>query len=335
MPIPGSRCASLHRPVYADDISSMSPADSAAVDFQPSRRIGKAVAWLLGLNVTVYFLQVTVVSPADMFAALGFHSSDLSALGRAWWTIGSYMFVHGGFWHLALNMYTLWLFGPRVESVWTPGEFTRFYLFCGLGGWFLHLFMAGDSVLIGASAAVMGVMLAYATLWPHEVVYLFGMVPMTIRWLMVLVVLMNLLGGISASPDSNGIAYLAHLGGLGAGWLYLRTSARVSLASVRRHVEPVPDMPEEDLPRAVPKSHREPRTHDADDAVARSKAVTSRQSAAERVRPAEPHGTTPAAETDAVRLDRVLDKISATGLESLTPEERQLLDDASKRRRKD
>ncbi len=314
----------------------MSPADSAAdspaVNYQPSRHMGAAVAWLLGLNIAVYFLQVTVVSPSDMFAVLGFHSKDLGTLGRAWWTIGTYMFVHGGFWHLALNMYTLWLFGPRVEAAWTPGEFTRFYLFCGLGGWFLHLFMAGDSVLIGASAAVMGVMLAYATLWPHEMVYLFGLVPITVRWLMVLVVLMNLLGGISASPDGNGIAYLAHLGGLAAGGLYLRTSARMSLAGVRRHVEPVPDLPEEDLPRAVPKSHRPPRGRDADDAVARSKAVTSRRVAASPQQPAE---TAAPRESDAARLDRVLDKISATGLASLTPEELQLLDDASKRRRHD
>lgn len=300
-------------------------------DFHPPRQMGVAVSWVLGINIAVYFLQVTVVNPGDMFAGLGFHSRDLGNLGSAWWTIGTYMFVHGSFWHLALNMYTLWLFGPRVERQWTPGEFTRFYLFCGLGGWFLHLFVPGDGVLIGASAAVMGVMLAYATLWPHDRLYLFGVVPITVRWLMVLVVLTNLLGGITATPDG-GVAYLAHLGGLGAGWLYLRTSAAVNLASVRRHVEQVPDVPEEDLPRAVPKSHRGPRVHDADDAVARSKAMTSRRRTVTRTRPAE----TPApVESDATILDRVLDKISAEGLDSLTADERQLLDDASKRRRPD
>ena len=309
----------------------MSPALPSTIDYRPPRHIGAAVAWLLGVNIAVYFLQITVVNPGDMYAALGFHSKDLGNLGSAWWTIGTYMFVHGSFWHLALNLYTLWLFGPRVERQWTPGEFTRFYLFCGLGGWFLHLFVPGDGVLIGASAAVMGVMLAYATLWPHDRLYLFGVVPITVRWLMVLVVLMNLLGGITATPDG-GVAYLAHLGGLGAGWLYLRTSAAVNLASVRRHVEQVPDLPEEDLPRAVPKSHRGPRVHDADDAVARSKAMTSRRRTVTRARPAE----TPApVESDAAILDRVLDKISAEGLDSLTADERQLLDDASKRRRPD
>lgn len=294
--------------------------------------MGVAVAWLLGVNIAVYFLQVTVVNPSDMYAALGFHSKDLGDLGRAWWTIGTYMFVHGGFWHLALNLYTLWLFGPRVEALWTPGEFARFYLFCGLGGWFLHLFVPGDGVLIGASAAVMGVMLAYATLWPHELLHLFGVLPITVRWLMVLVVLTNLVGGMTATPDG-GVAYLAHLGGLGAGWLYLRTAAAVNLSSVRRRVEPVPDLPEEDLPRAVPKSHRAPRSHDADDAVARSKAMTARRRTS-TIHPL-PAGTPPAGDSEAASLNRVLDKISALGLESLTTEERQLLDDASKRRRQD
>lgn len=325
-------CDFLPPPAFADDIPTMPRTAPSAVNVQPPRRLGVAVTWLLGINIAVYFLQVTVVSPSDMVAALGFHSRDLGGMGRAWWTIGTYMFVHGGIWHLALNLYTLWLFGPRVEAAWTPGEFTRFYLFCGLGGWFLHLFMAGDSVLIGASAAVMGVMLAYAALWPHDTLYLFGLVPMTVRWLMVLVVLMNLLGGMASMPES-GIAYLAHLGGLGAAWLYLRTSARVSLAGVRRHVEPVPDVPEEDLPHAVPKSRRPPREPDADDAVARSKAMTARRSATPR--PGQAKAPAAPTETDAARLNRVLDKISATGLDSLTTEERQLLDDASKRRRQD
>jgi membrane associated rhomboid family serine protease len=310
----------------------MPTSEPTSAPITPSRQLGGAVTWLLGINLAVYFLQLTVVSPSDMFDVLGFHAKNLGSLGHAWWTIGTYMFVHGGFWHLVLTMYTLWLFGPRVESVWTAGEFTRFYLFCGLGGWFLYLFLAGDSVLIGASAAVMGVALAYATLWPHETVYLFGLVPMSVRWLVVLVVLMNLLGGFASMPAS-GLTYLAHLGGLVAAWLYLRTSARVSLAGMRRHVEPVPDVPDEDLPHAVPKSHRQPREPNADDAIARSKALTSQQ----RKTAARQRATTTQAPSDSesARLNRVLDKISASGIESLTPEERQLLSDASKRRRKD
>ena len=84
-------------------------------------RLTKAVQWLIAINVAIYFVQLTVVEPQHMLPALGFQARDLS---RSWWTIVTYMFVHGGFWHLALNMYTLFVFGPRVEHAWTTAEFT-------------------------------------------------------------------------------------------------------------------------------------------------------------------------------------------------------------------
>lgn len=182
-------------------------------------RLTKAVQWLIAINVAIYFLQLTVVGSQNMLPALGFEADNLS---RAWWTIVTYMFVHGGFWHLALNMYTLYLFGPRVEHAWSAGEFTRFYLLCGLGGWFLHLLFARDSLLIGASAAVLGVTLAYATRWPDDEVFLFGVVPIKVKWMVAGLVVINIIGGMA--ERHGGVAYLAHLGGLAAGWLYLRSS---------------------------------------------------------------------------------------------------------------
>ena len=62
-------------------------------------RLTKAVQWLIAINVAIYFLQLTVVGAQNMLPALGFSADDLS---RSWWTIGTYMFVHGGFWHLSL-----------------------------------------------------------------------------------------------------------------------------------------------------------------------------------------------------------------------------------------
>jgi membrane associated rhomboid family serine protease len=288
-------------------------------------RITCAVQWLIAINVAVYFLQLTVLQASDVQLALGFQARNL---GHQWWTIGTYMFVHGGFWHLALNMYTLWLFGPRVESHWNAREFVQFYLFCGLGGWFAHLaFVPGDSLLLGASAAVFGVMLAYATLWPDHQVLVFGMVPTTVRWLVFFVGALNLLGGMAATDTQGGMAYLAHLGGLGAGWLYLRATSSVNLGRLRQGVSPVPDEPDEP-PRAVPKALPRSRSREReniDDVLARSATAPVRRSATRRKgRPAGEEGTA---------LNQVLDKISAQGLDSLTSEEKQLLDEASKKLR--
>lgn len=292
----------------------------------PVPRITPAVQWLIAINVAVYFIQLTLLEPAAVQFTLGFQKNNL---GHQWWTIGTYMFVHGGFWHLALNMYTLWLFGPRVEWRWTTREFLRFYLFCGLGGWFAHLvFVPGETLLIGASAAVFGVMLAYATLWPDEQLFVFGVIPTTVRWLVIFVGALNLVGGITASDGQSGVAYLAHVGGLAAGWLYLRTTAAVNLGRLRQGVSPVPDEPDDVPPRAVPKalprSRARAREH-IDDVVARSNAMVARRTASRRAvrEPQLEHSA----------LDTVLDKISAHGLESLTDAERKLLDEVSKRLR--
>ena len=127
-------------------MSEESPTYEVVPQDQPAPRAATAVQWLIAINVAVYFFQLTLFSPSDAQSVLGFHTKDL---GHQWWTIGTYMFVHGGFLHLALNMYTLWIFGPRVEAKWGSREFMRFYLFCGLGGWFAHLvFVPGDLLLM-------------------------------------------------------------------------------------------------------------------------------------------------------------------------------------------
>jgi membrane associated rhomboid family serine protease len=292
----------------------------------PVPRITPAVQWLVAINVAVYFVQLTVLTQADVQLALGFQRNNL---GHQWWTIGTYMFVHGGFWHLVLNMYALWLFGPRVEWRWTTREFVRFYVFCGLGGWFAHLvFVPGNTLLIGASAAVFGVMLAYASLWPDEQLFVFGVIPTTVRWLVIVVGALNLVGGITASDGQGGVAYLAHIGGLAAGWIYLRMTAAVNLGRLRQGVSPVPDEPEDIPPRAVPKALPRSRARERehiDDVVARSNAMVAKHAASRR--------TSRAPQSEHTALDRVLDKISAHGLESLTDEERRLLDEASRRLR--
>ena len=79
---------------------------------QDSPRITPAVQWLIAINVAVYFLQLTLVGPVDIQRALAFEVRDLTERP---WTIVTYMFVHAGFWHLAVNMWMLWLFGPRLE----------------------------------------------------------------------------------------------------------------------------------------------------------------------------------------------------------------------------
>ena len=296
-------------------------------DEQDFPRITPAVQWLIAANVAIFFVQLTVVG-ADMYGALGF---ELRKLDR-WWTIFTYMFVHVGFWHLALNMYMLWLFGPRVEHAWSAGGFTRFYLWCGLGGWLFHLLFDRNGLLLGASAAVMGVMLAYAIRWPEDEIYFFGIIPMKVKWLVLLMVGLNLAQGMMAMSSGpiggSGVAYFAHLGGLAFGWLYLRTPSPQAIDRLRQRISQIPDVPDE-TPRAIPRSLPRSRERgEIDEIVAKSKAVVAK-------RPPAPAVARPAArDAKAEELNSVLDKISKHGIDSLTREERQLLDEMSKRLRK-
>ena len=285
-------------------------------------RVTPAVQWLIAINVAIYFLQLTVVGADNMQLALGFQVRDL---GHSWWTIVTYMFAHGGFWHLALNMYTLWLFGPRVEHAWSAGEFSRYYILCGLGGWFAHLLFARNSLLIGASAAVLGVTLAYAMRWPDDEVYLFGVVPLKVKWMVAMLIVANLVGGMTAGEQASGIAYLAHLGGLAAGWLYLRTSSATSIDRLRQRVSQIPEVPDE-TPRAIPRSlpRSREKVQEIDDIVAKSKAAVAR-------RPVVAPVITKPAPKRTDELDLVLDKISEQGLDSLTLDERRILEEMSKK----
>ncbi len=293
-------------------------------------RITPAVQWLIGTNVLIYFLQLTVVSPADMQGALGFEVRDLPG---GWWKALTYMFVHGGFLHLAGNMYMLWLFGPRIEHRWSPGAFARFYLLCGIGAWATYLLFSRDGGLIGASGAVYGVMVAYAMMYPDAELYFFPLpLRVKVKWLVGAYVLYDLVMWQLGQTSTTGTAYLAHVGGAVTGWFYMRTRTAPTLDQLRQRISPVPDVPDE-TPRAVPRSLPRPREResDIDEIVAKSKAIVGKQKQ-QKLQPARALPRQ-ASEVKASEVDRVLDKISAEGMDSLTDAERAVLAEFSRRLR--
>ena len=285
-----------------------------------------AVHWLIGLCVAVYFLQATIVGDENMARGLGYMPDDLGS--RSFWTMLSYMFVHGGLVHLALNMWTLWLFGPRVERAWGSSTFTWFYLWCGLGGWAFHYMLAPNAGLVGASAATLGIAVAYASRWPDDEVLFFGVVPMKVRWLVIFMAAMNIVMALVSIGGVSTTAFAAHVGGMFAGWVYLRAPGSGSLDRFRRRIAPAPDYGD-DTPRPVPKNSQRP-PRDIDDIVAQSKAAMQ-----QRTRPSTPAATTTVAPPDkpSTALDAVLDKIAAEGMGSLTTAEKMLLDEWSKKLR--
>lgn len=291
-----------------------------------------AVTWLVAWIAAAHFLQWTVVQPADVQELFAFRRGDLDA-GR-WWSAATYALVQPSATLLLLNVYALALFGPRLERFWGVRRFLGFTALAALGGWIVHLFVGGAQPLLGATAIGFGVMGAYALRWGHEERILLGGFVARERWGVAFTAAVTLLAGMQ-EPVGGGIAFLAHLGGFGAAWVFGRTTSVLFVERFREGVSAMPDEPPEDQPpRAVPKTLPRARgqRETIDEVVARTNAETARRNApTRRRRDAE----TPTA-TDVPApppIDAILDKISAEGMDGLTPDERQVLNDHSRRLR--
>lgn len=300
-----------------------------ATNDQEYPRMTAAVQALIAINVAILFLQLTIVSPDAMQGALGF---NFATAPTRWWTVVTYMFVHGEFWHLFWNMYALFIFGPRLEYLWGTKKFVFFYFLSGLGALICYtlFFRDSHSLLLGASGAVFGVMGAYALQWPKQEMYFFWVLPMRVLTFVMLLVGFNLAMGLFALTTGGGanVAYFAHLGGFVVAWLYMRTPPGVSIEQLRQRVSQVPDTedPPRAIPRALPRSRE--RVEEVDEIVAKSKALAAKRPAA-----ATPARKGASRELKAEDVNRVLDKISAEGLDSLTSEERSILEEMSRRLR--
>jgi rhomboid family protein len=168
---------------------------------------------LIVANVVVFAAQLAMPSLTPMFALL-----PALALARPW-TLVTYMFLHGGVPHILFNMFALYIVGPRVEQRLGSGNFILLYFVSGIGGALASFWTPGVPI-VGASAAIMGVMTAYAMYWPRDRFFLYGVIPVQAWMLLVLYIVLDVagIGGFGGA----GIAHLAHLGGLASGFLCLK-----------------------------------------------------------------------------------------------------------------
>lgn len=258
---------------------------------------------LLAANAVVYLLTITVFTGGWFLQTFAF--APATALQRPWTSL-TYMFVHAGFLHLAFNMLMLFFFGPAVEERMGSRSFLWYYLVCGLGGAalsFLIALVTPVAPFVGASGAVLGVALAFALEWPDAPILIFPLpVPIKAKWLVLGLAILDLVPAVLGSSDQ--IAHFAHLGGLIFGFLYLRGAALL-----RRPATPA----------------RQRRT------MAPAAVAGSTDGAHRREAPRGP--AAPTQPTTQAEIDRLLDKISASGIESLTPEERQALSERSRQLR--
>lgn len=193
------------------------------------------VARLIFTNVLVFFLQQASPRLTYEFALI-----PAFIVARPW-TAVTYMFLHGGFMHIAFNMLSLYFFGPRLEARLGSRRFITLYLLSGFSGAVLSI-ATPLTPIVGASGAIFGVLIGFAWFWPREPIYLYGIIGVEARWMVLLMTAGSLFG--AAGPGRDGIAHFAHLGGFVGGWLYLKWLERTSDAvKWQRKLQAAPSRP--------------------------------------------------------------------------------------------
>jgi membrane associated rhomboid family serine protease len=249
--------------------------------------------WVLRLlvaNVAVFFLTAALPRVGSLLALWP------SLILYRPWGIVTYMFVHAGFWHLFFNMLGIFFFGPRLELQLGGRSFMTLYLLSGLGGAAFSFLFAPHAAVVGASGAVFGILLGFAYFWPKAPIYIWGVLPVQARWLVIVLAGVSIYAGVSGS--GSGIAHFAHLGGFAAGYAYLRWQRRKYFQQWKPMATP-----KEELAKTM-------RGGDEREALRRWKAIPLDQ----------------LHELNRGEVERILEKAVSSGVGSLSPDERAMLE---------
>ncbi len=193
--------------------------------FDPYREERRIVPTLIFINIVVFIIQNIF---SDFFIYY-FSLIPLFVTKKFFlWQFFTHMFLHGNFFHLFFNMFSLFIFGINLESVWGSKKFLSYYIVSGLGGGILHYIINPYSPIpsIGASGAIYGVLLAYGLTFPESILYINFFIPVKAKYAVLIFGVMELVFGITGT--ASGIAHFAHLGGLLSGLLYLKLEKFIS-----------------------------------------------------------------------------------------------------------
>ena len=206
------------------------------------------------------------------------------------WTPFTYMFLHANLMHLLFNMIGLFFFGTRLEYRLGSRDFLGLYIVSGLIAAAASFVFSPTAAVVGASGAVYGIMFGFARFWPHEPIYIWGVLPIPARWLVIILTAMSLYSGVAGAQS--GVAHFAHLGGFVGGYAYLKWRERHAKRWQRAQRPARP-------------------------AIATGAQTMRRWESIPRER---------LHEINRAEVDRILDKARISGLESLTQSERDYMD---------
>ena len=183
-----------------------------------------AIKILVSINFGIFLLQ-TIARTEGMFFPLFGLVPKLVWSEFMIWQPFTYLFFHGGIWHVLINMFVLWMFGSELERLWGKEHFLKFYFVTGVGAGLVTMIIGLNSMtpIVGASGAVYGVLLAYGLTYPNRTVYLYGIIPIKSLWF---VIGIGVIAFMSSFDNISQISHLTHLSGMVIGYLMLKRPVR-------------------------------------------------------------------------------------------------------------
>ncbi len=307
------------------------------------RNIPTVTKNLLIINVIAYLAyEVLLRTGVDLNNLLGLHF--ILAKDFQVYQLFTYMFMHANLTHIFFNMFALWMFGCVVENVWGPKKFLFYYILCGVGAGLMQElaqfgqyavegFAAYDSVktpqgtiamgeflnmwtTVGASGAVYAILLAFGMIFPEQRIFIFPLpVPIKAKWFVMIYAGIELFSAISTTSD--GVAHLAHLGGMLFGYLLIRYW--------KKH----PTSGFGDYGMSKGQQFFDRMRANWEQRNRRQQAADSSRTEQTRRETDWEYNARKRADQD--EIDRILDKIRKSGYDSLSKAEKQRLFDSSKK----
>ena len=187
-----------------------------------------AIKLLVSINFLVFLLQTISGQERILFQLFGMVPKNTWSQLMVWQPF-TYLFFHGGIWHVLINMFVLWMFGSELETVWGKKEFLKYYFITGIGSGLVTIVFSLNSLIpvVGASGAVYGILLAYGLTFPNRYVYLYFLIPVKVKFFVIVI------GGIaffsSIGAGSSGVSHLTHLSGMLIGLGYLKSNFQLDM----------------------------------------------------------------------------------------------------------
>ena len=187
---------------------------------RPTISIPSGVKFLLIVNIVVFVLVELSGQQSLLFRTFGLVPSLVWSKFKIW-QLFTYLFIHGGIFHIFFNMFVLWMFGKDLESQWGKMEFLLFYFVCGIGAGLITALSSVNSTvpIVGASGAIYGLLLAYGFTYPNRMVYLYGLFPLKVKYMVLGLGVIAFFASLSASQSN--ISHITHLSGMIIGLIFI------------------------------------------------------------------------------------------------------------------